>query len=395
VEAIGRILDHATTWAAVALAVASTLLVTLPASIEAGSAMSRAAAPSMLYMWSAMVARLPLASLALLAAVFVPAAVIVSAHWEGTGSAGVVLQRDYMPALVCHLMAWTAAAVPLIALQWLPLMHVTFAWRELNAVVGGLALAYFLTLSVCSVRTVTGTSFGKAAGSAACAGMITVAAFWLYRNVGVGAYYFTSPWVLYYLYRQFGSEFRNVGGGLNSRQRLRHLLETSTVNPRDADAHYQLGLIYQQRRDYAKAKACFEKAIAIDRNEADPLYQLGCILRVEGARAQALEYLRSAAALDDKHSSSEVWREIGAAHLDMGQYREAADVLREYADRREFDPEGLYYYGVALSHLQESEKARAAFQQAIDAVRTAPKHRRRKIQRWAGLASKQMRQLAA
>ena len=55
-------------------------------------------------------------SLALLAVVFVPIAVIVVNKLEGTGSAAVVLPRDYMPMLVCHVMAFAAVLFPAAAL---------------------------------------------------------------------------------------------------------------------------------------------------------------------------------------------------------------------------------------------------------------------------------------
>ena len=56
-------------------------------------------------------------SLILLAVVFVPVAVIVMNKLEGTGAAGVVLPRDYMPMLVCQLMAYAAAMLPELALE--------------------------------------------------------------------------------------------------------------------------------------------------------------------------------------------------------------------------------------------------------------------------------------
>jgi tetratricopeptide (TPR) repeat protein len=45
---------------------------------------------------------------------------------------------------------------------------------------------------------------------------------------------------------------------------MRRQLEMATVNPHDADPHYRLVLIYQQRRQYSEAIRRFERAVEID-----------------------------------------------------------------------------------------------------------------------------------
>ena len=80
----------------------------------------------------------------------------------------------------------------------------------------------------------------------------------LYGFVGAGAYYLTSPFLLYYGYRFFQGDIRIIGSGLSSRQSLRRQLEVSKLNPRDWDAHLQIGLIQAQRRQFPEAEASFK-----------------------------------------------------------------------------------------------------------------------------------------
>lgn len=329
-------------------------------------------------------------ALALLAAVFVPIAVIVVNKLEGTGSAGVVLPRDYMPMLVCHLMAYTAALLPAATIESIPVVP------EIAPAIA--ALLYFAFLSVCVVRTISGTSFGRAIATVISSFVLSAGAVYVYSFVSGALYFLASPFVLFYLYIMFGqgvsSQLRGLGGGLSSRQRMRQLLETSTVNPRDADARYQLGLIYQQRRNFTEARKCFEEAIAIDKQEAEPHYQLGRVLRAQGQLPEALEQLKTAAAIDNKLAQSEVLRETGATLLDLGRDAEAKDILREYTNRRNFDPEGWYWLGLALSRLGDNAGAREALGQSIESVRTAPPHLRRQVSRWESASRKLLRQLA-
>jgi tetratricopeptide (TPR) repeat protein len=333
--------------------------------------------------------------LVLLALVFVPVAVVVVNKLEGTGSAGVVLPRDYMPMLVCHLMSFAAVALPAAALRSMLESQESDVPLEAAMIA---ALIYFVFLSVCAIRTVAGTGWGRALATAFIALAVSAGALYGYSFVRGALYFLASPFVLYYLYIMFGQELRGFGGGLSSRQRMRHLLEMSAVNPHDADARYQLGLIYQQRRDYTRARECFEQAVAIDPREPEAQYQLGRTLRALGDPSAALQHLKAAAAIDSKVAQSEPLREIGAACLDLGdepgRNQEAVDVLREYTNRRNFDPEGLYWFGLALSRVGDIPAAREALQQAIEAAKTAPRQRRRQVGQWGGKASKLLRQLA-
>ena len=396
-RAIGLILDRGRLSIAIVLALVAGLLFAYPVILQSvdtsvgpeGFPQDEVAQTGHVISISSLFSPIAL-SLILLAAVFVPIAVIVVNKLEGTGSAGVVLPRDYMPMLVCHLAAYTAALLPAAVIEFLipgvPPLAVPIAM-----------LLYFAFLSVCIVRTVSGTSFGRAIGTEVVAVIGAFAGLYLYSFVQGAMYFLASPFVLYYLYIMFGqgigSEMRSIGSGLSSRQRMRKLFETATVNPRDADARYQLGLIYQQRRDFAQAEKWFEEAVSIDKQEPEAQYQLGRVLRARGNFAEALQHLKAAAAIDSKIAQSEVLRETGATLLDLGRNDEARDVLLEFTNRRNFDPEGWHWLGVALARLRDATGAREAFQQSIEAVRTAPAHRRRQIAQWASASSKQLRQL--
>jgi tetratricopeptide (TPR) repeat protein len=326
----------------------------------------------------------------LVALLFVPVCAAMIALWDHLGSLDVVLRRDYSPLLVCILMCWAAADLPAAILSFI-------APASLAMWIRAAVVLYFLALASIAVRTVFGTGIGKAGGTVLGGLGATVAGYFAYETFGGALSYFSSPLVLlwlYYLFRPNLDMFTGLGGGLRSRQNFRRNLDALTVNPRDSDAHYQLGLIYQQRRNYAEAIPRFTKAVEIDPSEADAHFQLGNIALEQKRYEDARRHFAATLVLDDKHSSSEAWRGLGAADLQLGNTQQALPELQKYTDRREFDPEGLVWLGATFKKLGRLQEAREAFERAVEAARTSPPHRRRFTAAWGRQAKTELRTLS-
>lgn len=163
------------------------------------------------------------------------------------------------------------------------------------------------------------------------------------------------------------------------------------MNDRDADAQYQLGLIYAGRRDWEQAEARFRRAAEIDPEDADYQFHLGRALHELGKAAESIDPLERAAKLNDKVAGSEVWRELGGAYLDLRQAEPAAAALQKFVERHEYDPQGLVLLGRALRALGRQEQAVPYFKSAIAAAETMPAHRRGETRRWAAAARQELR----
>jgi tetratricopeptide (TPR) repeat protein len=159
-------------------------------------------------------------------------------------------------------------------------------------------------------------------------------------------------------------------------------LEAATINPRDSSAHYNLGLIHQQRGELDQARERFQRAIEIDPDELDAHYQLGRIARAQNRLAEAIGHFEQVVQRDQFHSQNEIWREIGATYIAAGQYSDARDALEKFLDRRTNDPEGLYLMGRAHAGLGDNQEAASSMQACIEAVKTAPAYKYRTEKRW-------------
>jgi tetratricopeptide (TPR) repeat protein len=322
-----------------------------------------------------------------LAVVYVPGVLLLtSLLGRFGGGTGAAFQRDYSPLLTCSAMAWTASNLPLVIVaRFLPYIAVLG--------IAALGLLYFLVLMFLAVRTIFGAESWIAALIIGLSWLPMVAAVFLWGPLRFLLGWIASPFFLFFAYYYLGGELSHLGSGLRSRQTYRRMLDAAALNPHDGEAQYQLGLIYQQRRQYTEAIQRFKNAIAIDPNETDAHFQLGRIAREQGRRREALEHFEVVLNQDEKHSQDEILRELGAVYLSAGQYKDALEFLDQYVGKHAYDPEGLYYDGQALEGLARAGEARARYQQAIDAARTAPRYRRRAIAKWSRLAQKQLRKL--
>ena len=311
-----------------------------------------------------------------LAALYVPATILIWVLLIRTSSFDVAFRRDYGSLLICTLMAWAAAHLPFALAGWAlkPVGNTALLlWLGGNLLFGGLMIG--------ALRTVLGAGLNHAVIIVGLAWIVLRADSWLF-SIATFSPFLTIIWGLPLI---LGVVY-GVRASHLQRQSFRRYLESATINPRDAEAHYQLGLIYQQRRRYAEAINRFRRAVEIDPKEPDANYQLGQVARQEGRLQDAINHFSIVVAQDDKFRQSEIWREIGATYLAAGMYSEARSVLEKYLGRRPFDPEGHYHLGETLRNLGQIPEASNHYKQCIEAVRTMPYYRRHELRKWSKLA---------
>ena len=230
---------------------------------------------------------LTLVQLAVWFLVLVPVSIAVIAVWDSVGSPSVVLRREYVSVLICAMLSWTAAHLPVALAQ--PVLPLPVLWA--------IAHVAFIGLFVVCLRTALGTSMIHALVATVAGWMAAAACLMLWPLVGRFSYFLFSPWILYFLYRYYSADVRSLGDAMDSRRNFRRQLEASMVNPHDADAHYQLGLIYMQRRQFGEAEASFRRAAQIQPEEAESRLQLGRAVRALGKHAEALPQFQAAVQL--------------------------------------------------------------------------------------------------
>lgn len=314
-----------------------------------------------------------------LAAVFIPACLLATSLVDQRSSFRVLFRQEYAPLSACAFYSWSIAHLVMSVPGWALFRAGEPAdFTALESILWLLPLPYFIFLMTLALNVVLRLSYGSAVGVMAMAALSLVALPLLPRLL----YLLTSPFLLIL----FILLFRNVLGDLFSAQRARANFErnlaTATLNPADASAHYNLGLIYQQRGQIEEAKASFRRAIEIDPDDTDSHYQLGRIAREEGALPEAIAHFEATVQRDQEHSQHEIWREIGRTYLQAGQYEDARNALERFLQHRPSDAEGRYHYGLALHRLGRAQDAATEMRACIEAVRTSPAYKYRAERHW-------------
>jgi tetratricopeptide (TPR) repeat protein len=191
-----------------------------------------------------------------------------------------------------------------------------------------------------------------------------------------------SPFLLFFLFMLLRGYFSDIMGGHRARAAFKQNLESATLNPADASAHYNLGLIHQSRGELDQARERFERALQIDPEEIDASYQLGRIARQQKRYAEAIQNFEQVVARNQAHSQHEVWREVAATYIAAGQFEDARTALDQFLEHRPSDPEGLYLMGRAHAGLGHKREATSLMQACIEAVKTAPAYKYRTSKRW-------------
>jgi tetratricopeptide (TPR) repeat protein len=375
--------------------------------------------------WAAVSAVLASAGYMLLIALaFVPVSILLANLFERRASFGLVMRQEYAPTAATAFYALAAAS-----LLALPLVYVARATgleatamkslmaaqqtaqqvlrspapggpteEQTNQMMSALADALLLFLiqplvlfslwAVAAVREVFRLAWWRALVVVV---VSTVAMFVASPLLVIFSTLLASPFLVLLLFFVLRGYFGELMRGQRARAAFRQNLEAATLNPADASAHYNLGLLHMQRKEYEEARSRFLRAVEIDPEETDAHYQLGRIARAQGRLPEAIEHFGQVVTRDDSHAQHEVWREVGATYLSAGQYKDAQDALERFLDRRPSDPEGLYLMGRAHAGLGHAREAVEWMQRCVEAVRTAPAYKYRADKRWLNEAQQFLR----
>jgi tetratricopeptide (TPR) repeat protein len=241
-------------------------------------------------------------SILFIAIIFVPATALMAHLLDRRSSFRIVIQQEYASLASAILYAWSAANIIGLPLAYLanasgyqaayvrdsiefvqrfstmldlppealaellnPRTHASNLYRMI-------VLPFFALGALLAVRAVFRISLWRSLAVMALSTLVTYFAAAIFMPL-FGTL-LASPFLLILLFLLGRGYIGELTRSAEARASFKRNLEAATLNPADASAHYNLGLIHQKRGELSEARARFQRAIEIDPDEVDSHYQL-------------------------------------------------------------------------------------------------------------------------
>ena len=170
------------------------------------------------------------------------------------------------------------------------------------------------------------------------------------------------------------------------RRRRIHELERIVLDNPSAGNYEELGLLYLDDHNYAKARSSYDKAISSRTDHADPFYRRGIAeIELEDFPA-AVPDLERAVSSDPDYDFHRAKGLLAWGYAQMGQTEKADAMFRE-AVRISTISETYYHYALFLQAQGRAAEAREWAQKILDKKPTMPGYLRRRERPWFRKAS--------
>ena len=170
------------------------------------------------------------------------------------------------------------------------------------------------------------------------------------------------------------------------RRRRIHELERVVLDNPSAGNYEELGLLYLDERDYARARACYDRAISSRTDSVDAFYRRG-VAEVElGDFAAALPDLERAVRSDPDYDFHRAKGLLAWTYAQTEQSEKADAMFRE-ATRISTISETYYHYALFLQSQGRIDDARQWAQKILDKRPSMPGYLRRQERPWFRKAS--------
>jgi tetratricopeptide (TPR) repeat protein len=139
--------------------------------------------------------------------------------------------------------------------------------------------------------------------------------------------------------------------------------EALALKPDFAEAHYNLGVMFDETEQFREAIDAYRNSIVIKPDFAEAYYNLGLTLATTGQLPEAINACRKAIALNPDDAAA--YYNLGRMLFEIGQLQEAIAAYRKATALEPDDADAHYYLGLTLAATRQFPEAVAAYREAI------------------------------
>jgi len=312
-----------------------------------------------------------------LSLVYVPAVIALSNAFAGDGLGFSISRTEYSSHLSALLTLWGVLFLIAAPIQWIAPQFLVLG--EVFSISVGLLwlIVSMLIYTVWAVKELNYIPAAAALGVFALS-WFTLPVFFVLTTFLLALPFFVVLPVLYVFMQRLRELLATRALVRGFRQHLR----TLTLNPRDADAHYQLGLLHFRSGHLDTAQGYFEQALAIDPEDPDYHYYMGRIFEARGEWPKAAGEYQTTYRLCPDYGLGDIFREVGKGYLHTDSLDKAIEFLKFFLERRGSDPQGRYWLAVALRKAGNADDMRVQLNTVLDLARSSPRFFRRENREW-------------
>jgi hypothetical protein len=186
---------------------------------------------------------------------------------------------------------------------------------------------------------------------------------------------------------------RNTYRGYGRRSRIATVGTAILDNPSAANFE-ELGELYWDEKDYAKAREAFDRSIAARNDSPHSFYRRGLCSMELGEPAAAVPDFEHVVHADAKYDSYRAQLMLAQAYALTGREQEAAPLFAEVVQHSN-TPETLYLYAAFLKSQKRYDESRDWAKQLIQKERTLPRYWQRLERPWFRKGQALLKELAA
>lgn len=323
-----------------------------------------------------------------LSLVYVPSVIVLGNSIAGDGLGFSISRKEYQSHASALLPLWGVIFLVVAPLQWLVPQFLVLADGTIGISLGLIILvALMAAYSVWAIKELNYLSVAAALGVFALS-WFTLPIFYILSSFLFALPLFIIFPLLYLAFQRWHYMLTARKGDRNLQRQLRLL----TINPRDADAHYQLGLLHLKRRNLDAAEKSFSNALAIEPGDADYHYFMGRTRELQADWPRALEQYEETYRINPEYGHGDIFREVGKSYLHTDKLGNAIEFLKFFLENRTSDPEGRYWLAVVLQKMGKDDQMRVQLATILEQARSNPRFFRKENREWLYRARVRLRQ---
>ena len=165
--------------------------------------------------------------------------------------------------------------------------------------------------------------------------------------------------------------------------RIRELQRLVSINPHDARALKELGILMFEKKDFKKALEYLEKASGKMSDDPEFNYYYGISTAIIGNIQKGRELIDSALRVSPQLKYGEPYLMMAEVYIDKGDYSSALPMLEKFGGIHSSSSRGFYQMGLVRLKLGMKDEGTDYLKKAITVFKASPRFKRKQDRKWA------------